>query len=519
MFVSAPDQLAVADAEADAPAGHRIALRHREELDGDVARAVDLEDARRRLSVVHQIRVREIGDHPQRFALGQRDDLLEEREIDDGAGRVVREVHDQALGLARRARERLFDLGVRVAARSGRDRHRLAAGDADAEAVNRITGVGRQHAVAGADDRQQQVGEAFLRAQRDDRFAVGVEALSVFARVPVADRLARLRHPARGHVALVARRLRLLDQAFDRGARAGAVGIAEAEVVDVVARRAQPRLQLVDGREHVGRQRGEALEAVVGFRRLAGHRERARHYLIGCGGSRSRAPDNDAWLNECSVIEEAMRAAGPDLEPAQSVGHDRGRVPGGRARGEAGGVRGPHPPDPGEERQPGRRLHVQRQPLPRLLPRLRLLLRAAVARVPELRRGDRLRSQDRRQAEGRRAAARGLRQEELAQGDGRVQRRHRLLPAARGVVPADARVPRGLRRAREPGRDHHQVGADRARRRRADRARARRLGVRHGEHSVLGSGARAGDRAVRRDAGAAAARHRDAGAGRARRSA
>ena len=47
------------------------------------------------------------------------------------------------------------------------------------------------------------------------------------------------------------------------------------------------------------------------------------------------------------------------------------------------------------------------------------------------------------------------------------------------------------------------------------RAGACRLGVRHGQHSVLGSGARAGDRALRRDAGAAAARHRDAGAGRA----
>ena len=33
----------------------------------------------------------------------------------------------------------------------------------------------------------------------------------------------------------------------------------------------------------------------------------------------------------------------------------------------------------------------------------------------------------------------------------RVQRRHRLLSAAGGVVPVDARLPRGVRRAREPG--------------------------------------------------------------------
>ena len=61
-----------------------------------------------------------------------------------------------------------------------------------------------------------------------------------------------------------------------------------------------------------------------------------------------------------------------------------------------------------------------------------------------------------------------------------------------------------------PVGDHHQVGADRARRRRADRARACRLGVRHGEHSVLGSGARAGDRALR-------ARRRRGGCGSSRR--
>ncbi len=108
---------------------------------------------------------------------------------------------------------------------------------------------------------------------------------------------------------------------------------------------------------------------------------------------------------------------------------------------------------PVEERQPRRRLHLEREPLPRLLSRLRLLLRAPDARVPELRRRDRLRSQDRRQAaRGRRCCARRSRKKSWRRRDGRLQRRHRLLPAARGVVPADARLPRGLRRAREPGR-------------------------------------------------------------------
>ena len=137
---------------------------------------------------------------------------------------------------------------------------------------------------------------------------------------------------------------------------------------------------------------------------------------------------------------------------------------------------------------------------------LRLLLRAPDARVPELRRRDRLRPQDRHQAERAGAAARGVRQEELAARDGRLQRRHRLLPAAGGVVPADARLPRGLRRAGQPGGDHHQVGAGRARRRPARRARPRRRVARDGQHPVLGRREGARDRAVRPDAGAAAAR-------------
>ena len=70
---------------------------------------------------------------------------------------------------------------------------------------------------------------------------------------------------------------------------------------------------------------------------------------------------------------------------------------------------------------------------------------------------------------------------------------------------------------REPGGDHHQGAADRARHRRAGRAGARRRGARHRQHPVLGPGAGARDRAVRRHAAAPAARHRDAGAGRASR--
>ena len=264
---SAPTSVAVADAEADPPARHRVALRHGEELDGQLARPRHREDAGRRASVVDQIGVGEIGDHPERLALGQRHHLLEERRLDDGARRVVREVDDQALRLARRAREGRFDLLERIEPGARRDRDRLAAGDDHAVAVDRVAGIGRQHAVARADDGQQEVREPLLGAQRDDRLRLRIERLPVTALVPVADRLAHLGHPARRHVALVAGALRLGDQPLDGGLRARPVGVAEAEVEDVVPFGAQARLQLVDGRQDVRGKRGQARELV---RRLIG---------------------------------------------------------------------------------------------------------------------------------------------------------------------------------------------------------------------------------------------------------
>src|SRR5262244_338270 len=53
----------VADHEADAPAGHVVALRHREELDRDFARAGHLQDRRALVTVEHDVGVSEIVRH------------------------------------------------------------------------------------------------------------------------------------------------------------------------------------------------------------------------------------------------------------------------------------------------------------------------------------------------------------------------------------------------------------------------------------------------------------------------
>ena len=271
MVVRLPTSSAIADAEADAPAWHRVALRDGEELDRHIARARHLEDARRRVHVVEaQVGVRQVGDDPQLLAPGQRHDLLVEAHVGGGRRGVVREVHHQPDGGARRSGERALDLGVVVQLGTARDRNGLTARDDHAESMDRVAGIGRQDAVARADERQQQVGEPFLRADGHHRLAVWVERLSEAAAVPVADRLTRFEQSLRRHVALAARPARLRDQALHGGGGAGAVGVTETEVEDVVSFGAQAGLELVDSGEHVRGKRGESSTASRG-RRGAGH--------------------------------------------------------------------------------------------------------------------------------------------------------------------------------------------------------------------------------------------------------
>ena len=95
--------------------------------------------------------------------------------------------------------------------------------------------------------------------------------------------------------------------------------------------------------------------------------------------------------------------------------------------------------------------------------------------VPGLRRGHRLRLDDRGQDQRRRAAAPAT-SPRRSRGGASSRRvdfllgRHRLLPAARGDLRADARLPRGLPRVPHPRRHHHQERPGAPRRRASWRA-------------------------------------------------
>ena len=82
---------------------------------------------------------------------------------------------------------------------------------------------------------EHEVREALLRADHRDRLGVGIELDAVAALVPLADRGAQVGDAARRRVAVVARVARRLADLLDDVRRRRQVGVAHAEVDDVLA--------------------------------------------------------------------------------------------------------------------------------------------------------------------------------------------------------------------------------------------------------------------------------------------
>ena len=91
------DQLGVSDHEADAPAGHVVALGEGEEFDGDIFRAGDFEDAGGAVAVEDEVGVGEVVDDVDAEFFAERDEPLEEGEVDALGGGVGGEVEDEQL--------------------------------------------------------------------------------------------------------------------------------------------------------------------------------------------------------------------------------------------------------------------------------------------------------------------------------------------------------------------------------------------------------------------------------------
>ena len=112
----------------------------------------------------------------------------------------------------------------------------------------------------GAQQHPHEVREALLGPDGRDHLGVGVELDVEAPAVEVGDRLTELGDAAAGRVAVVARVARRLGQLLDRDLGRRDIGVAEAQIDDVVARAAGRHLQAVDDREDVRRQRVDTAE-------------------------------------------------------------------------------------------------------------------------------------------------------------------------------------------------------------------------------------------------------------------
>ncbi len=178
-------------------------------------RARHLHDRGRLQAVEGDVGVREVVHDVDAVAARERDHALEELEVDALRGRIAGEAEDHHLRLRERLADRALELGEEVHARRHAHRADVGAGDDRAVDVDRIARVGHQHRVAALERGEHQVREAFLRADRDDRLAVGVDLDLVAALVPVGDRATQTRDALGHRVAVGVGPLRGFDELVD----------------------------------------------------------------------------------------------------------------------------------------------------------------------------------------------------------------------------------------------------------------------------------------------------------------
>jgi hypothetical protein len=157
--------------------------------------------------------------------------------------------------------------------------------------VDRIGRIGTYDHVARRGQGLGQIGETLLGAQGGDDLGVGIQRHAEPALIIAGHGAAQARNALGGRIAPGFRIARGLDQLVDDVPGRGHVRIAHAEVDDVHAPGAQPRLEAVDLLEHVGRQAADAVE--IGGHGLGADQGRRMQWL--------RTPGGRAWIDAAAI--------------------------------------------------------------------------------------------------------------------------------------------------------------------------------------------------------------------------
>ena len=201
----------------------------------------------------HVVRAREV------------DDLLEEAGPHDRAGRVVRIVEEHELGAGAVGLGDGGQIGHEAMLGQQRHEHRVGAGHQRPARVDGIPRIGAQRGIARIEEREVQVEDALLGADRRHDLRVGVELDVEAPHVEVRDGLAEVLAAAVGRVPM---RLGLGDRLLHRvddERRRRAIGVADAQRDHVDARGALGGDLALELGEQVGRDQVEALAGLHRF--------------------------------------------------------------------------------------------------------------------------------------------------------------------------------------------------------------------------------------------------------------
>src|SRR6185437_3038277 len=209
-----------------------------EDLDADVFRTRRLQEARREVAVVAELRVGVVVDDDEVVRAGELDRALEVAVPHDRTGRVVRVVEEEQVRPPKHVRRDRVEIGQEPVLRPERQVMDVCAGEDRARRVGRIPRIRRKADVARVEQRQRHVPDRFLAAERRDDLRAWVELDAEPGLVEVGRRLTELVRAVVGRVLVRYGVAGTGSKRLDHRLRCRQVGVANAEADHVDAGRA-----------------------------------------------------------------------------------------------------------------------------------------------------------------------------------------------------------------------------------------------------------------------------------------
>ena len=199
------NDIAIADGKADPPTRHVIALGKRKELHPKLFGAGHLKKAGRLITVESKIGVRQVV-HDDQFVLPREsNDPLEEIQLDNFRGGIMRKTDNEQLGLRPALSDRRFETAQKRLTGGERNTTQITAGQNDGILMNRIGWTRTKNHVAGVHDRPCEMRYPFFRADGDDRLRIRIDVYLIAPLVPIRNGNPEPIDPSRNGITMVLR--------------------------------------------------------------------------------------------------------------------------------------------------------------------------------------------------------------------------------------------------------------------------------------------------------------------------